>query len=224
MNNLPIYISLLFGLTTLLAIIGFYASIKSKKALVLIFLWTLIQTGLGLSGVYQDTTAMPPRIMLFGIFPAFVMVLLAVFSKRTKALVDQIDLRMLTYFHTIRIPVEVILSLLFHFGVMSVYITYEGTNFDLISGITAPLFAFVAFRGATVNKRLLLAWNILGLMLLLNVVITAIFAFPSPFQKLAFEQPNLAVLYYPFNLLPTVVVPLVLFGHLAAIKRLVKND
>ena len=56
--------------------------------------------------------------------------------------------------------------------------------------------------------------NILCLFLLLNVVITAFFAFPTPFQKLAFDQPNIAILYFPFNLLPTVIVPMVLFGHL----------
>jgi hypothetical protein len=101
--------------------------------------------------------------------------------------------------------------------------TFEGTNFDLFSGITAPIVAYLEFR-TTTNKRLLFAWNILCLLLLLNVVITAVFALPSPFQKLAFEQPNIAVLYFPFNLLPTVVVPTVLLGHLVAIRQLTKNN
>jgi len=61
---------------------------------------------------------------------------------------------------------------------------------------------------------------VMCLLLLLNVVITAIFAIPSPVQKIAFDQPNIAVLYFPFNLLPTIVVPLVLFAHCVAIKRL----
>jgi hypothetical protein len=77
--------------------------------------------------------------------------------------------------------------------------TFEGTNFDLFSGITAPIVAYLAYRTTKENKKLLLWWNIICLLLLLNVVITAVFAFPSPFQKLAFDQPNIAVLYFPFT-------------------------
>ncbi|MEJ2005148.1 MAG: hypothetical protein P8X57_09335 [Cyclobacteriaceae bacterium] len=111
--------------------------------------------------------------------------------------------------------------MLYYNGAVSVYMTFEGTNFDLISGITAPIIAGLAFHAGRPNTILLLWWNIICLLLLLNVVITAAFALPSPMQQLAFDQPNRAILYFPFNLLPTVVVPLVLFGHIAAIKRLI---
>jgi hypothetical protein len=40
---------------------------------------------------------------------------------------------------------------------------------------------------------------------------------------MAFEQPNRAVLFFPFAWLPTVVVPLVLLAHLVTIKRLIKE-
>ena len=93
----------------------------------------------------------------------------------------------------------------------------------VLSGLSAPVIAYIAFRNGSVNKRLLLVWNVLTLMLLLNVVITAAFCIPSPIQQLAFDQPNIAVLYFPMNLLPTVVVPLVLFAHVIAIRRVVKS-
>ncbi|HUQ96495.1 MAG TPA: hypothetical protein VM010_02440, partial [Chitinophagaceae bacterium] len=38
--------------------------------------------------------------------------------------------------------------------------------------------------------------------------------------QLAFDQPDIAVLYFPFVLLPGVVVPVVLLSHLAAIRQL----
>jgi hypothetical protein len=41
-----------------------------------------------------------------------------------------------------------------------------------------------------------------------------------PFQQFAFDQPNIAVLYFPFIWLPSCVVPLVLLSHLAAIRQL----
>lgn len=217
------FISFIFGLTVVLTIYWFFMATKCKVFLAIAIGWAMLQSFLAVSGLYQDTTSMPPRLMFFGIFPTLIFIAATFLTAKGKLFIDNIDLKTLTAFHGIRIPVEIVLSLLFHYGVVSVYMTFEGTNFDLFSGLTAPVVAWFAFRHTT-NKRLLLGWNIICLLLLLNVVITAIFAFPSPFQKLAFDQPNIAVQYFPFNLLPTVVVPLVLFAHLTAIRRLVKKD
>lgn len=68
--------------------------------------------------------------------------------------------------------------------------------------------------------KFLLAWNFIGIGLLANIVINAVLSVPSPFQKFAFNQPNIAVLYFPFNWLPGVVVPLVLLSHLVVIRQL----
>lgn len=46
---------------------------------------------------------------------------------------------------------------------------------------------------------------------------------PSPFQPHSFQQPNLAVLYFPYDLLPTVVVPIVLWAHGVTLRRLWKR-
>ncbi len=137
---------------------------------------------------------------------------------------DSFHLPTLTYFHTVRLPVEIMLTLLYHYGVVSVYMTVEGTNFDLFSGISAPIVAYLIFRRKSGNKKFLLAWNIVCLLLLINVVVTAIFAFPSPFQKLAFDQPNVAVMFFPFSLLPTLIVPAVFFAHLVSIRQLIRRD
>jgi hypothetical protein len=66
-------------------------------------------------------------------------------------------------------------------------------------------------------------WNIAALLLLVNVVTIAVMAMPSPMQRLALDQPNIAVLYFPFNWLPSVVVPIVLFSHLASLWKLAVN-
>ena len=158
--------------------------------------------------------------MLFGIFPTLVFIAAIFLKAKGRKFIDNINLQTLAYFHSIRIPVEIVLTLLFHQGVMSVYTTFEGTNFDLFSGITAPIVGYLAFRTTNVNKKLLLFWNIICLLLLLNVVITAVLGFPSPFQKIAFDQPNIAVFHFPFHLLPGFIVPIVLFSHLVAIRRI----
>ncbi|HMS67289.1 MAG TPA: hypothetical protein PKD18_04100 [Saprospiraceae bacterium] len=223
MDQLPIYIPFLFGLTVIATIFWFYWATKSKTYLIIAIVWTILQSILGISGIFQNTQAMPPRLILLGVFPTLLMIAALFLTAKGRLFINQINLQTLTYFHTIRIPVEIVLVLLFHQGLVSVYMTFEGTNFDLFSGITALIVGYVGFRSGKPNQKLLLVWNILCLLLLINVVVTAIFAFPSPFQKISFDQPNIAVLYFPFNLLPSVVVPTVLFGHLVAIRRLGKK-
>ena len=220
-ENLPLALPIIFILIVIITIVWFYLASKSRTFLIIVTSWTIIQSALSINGFFQHTESNPPRLILYGVFPAIIAIITTFLTKRGRTFINKINLKTLTYFHSIRIPVEIILSLLFHYGAVSVYMTFEGTNFDIISGLSAPVIAYLAFR-STPNKKLLISWNIICLLLLLNVVITAIFAFPSPFQKLAFNQPNLAVLYFPYSLLPTLIVPIVIFSHLIAIKRLNK--
>jgi hypothetical protein len=98
--------------------------------------------------------------------------------------------------------------------------TFEGRNPDILSGLTAPLIYWLAFRGGKTNRPLLIIWNLIALGFLINIVTHAFLSFPFPLQQLAFDQPNRAVLYFPFVWLPTIVVPIVLFCHLSSLWQL----
>jgi len=51
------------------------------------------------------------------------------------------SLTTLTYVHIVRIPVEIVLWWSFLKGRIPVAITFEGMNFDILSGISAPFTA-----------------------------------------------------------------------------------
>jgi len=220
MLELPVYVPVLFLLTVIVSIGWFYQATKSRSLLLMLTGWTVLQAILGLLGVYQQTDRLPPRILAFGFFPALLILVLYLFFGKGKGLIAQTNLSTLTGFHSIRILVEIVLLLLFYFQMTSIYMTVEGNNYDILSGVSAVVVALVAGQTGAEKKKLLLWWNIVCLLLLFNVIARAILSTPSPLQRWAFEQPNLAVLYFPFNLLPTVIVPLVLVAHLIAIKRL----
>ncbi len=222
--DIPTYLALFFIVIALITVGWFYlATNRSRGFLLVIVVWIALQTWLGLQGVYQDTSAWPPKLMLLGMLPALLMIALLFLSRQGRLFIDRLRQPTLTYFHSIRILVEIGLALLYHHSLVPVVMTIEGTNFDLFSGLTAPLVGYWAFRGKSVRTRLLLIWNIICLLLLLNIVVTAALAIPSPMQKIALEQPNMAVLLFPFNLLPTVIVPLVLLAHLSAIRQLMRK-
>lgn len=133
--------------------------------------------------------------------------------------VDSLNARTLTILHLVRVPVEIVLLWLAIHKTIPQLMTFEGRNFDILSGITAPLIYYFGYVAGKMHKSLLLIWNLLCIALLVNVVIIAILAVPTPFQQLAFDQPNIAVLYLPFIWLPAVIVPMVLFAHLVCIRQ-----
>ena len=224
MNNIPTFISLLFAATTFLTVWMFYmASGKSKPVIIGIFAWMIIQSIISLKGFYQVPHSMPPRFMLL-IGPGFIFSILLFVTKWGKEFIDNLDLKTLTLMHSIRIPVEITLFFVYSAGLIPVLMTFEGYNFDIISGITAPLIFYFVFIIKKLNKTALLLWNFLCIGLLINVVILAILSAQTPFQKLAFDQPNIGVTFFPFIWLPCVVVPIVLIGHLSAIRQLLKTN
>jgi len=98
--------------------------------------------------------------------------------------------------------------------------TFEGRNFDIISGLTAPIIFYFGFIKKTLSNKILLIWNFICMGLLINIVTIAVLSAPFSFQKIAFDQPNIALLYFPFIWLPCCIVPVVLFSHLAAVRQL----
>jgi hypothetical protein len=102
--------------------------------------------------------------------------------------------------------------------------TFEGRNLDILSGLSAPIVYFFAFRNGRVSRNLLIVWNVVALCLLTNIVTIAVLAFPSRFQMIGFEHPNIGVTLFPFVWLPSVIVPIVFFCHVASLYKLLSSE
>ncbi|GAA4431972.1 hypothetical protein GCM10023091_03400 [Ravibacter arvi] len=225
-EHLPACISWVFGATTVATLFLFYRATKnSLPVLIGLSAWLLLQGALAYSNFYSyNPEAFPPAIVWGGLLPALIAVALPFLTARGKAFIGELPASRLTYLHMVRVPVEIVLWWLFLQGTVPELMTFQGQNFDIVAGITAPFVVFFGYTKRVMTKRLILAWNIGCLGLLLNVVIHAILSAPSPVQQLAFGQPNIAVLYFPFSWLPTFVVPVVLFAHLASIRQLLTGE
>lgn len=227
MESFPPLISITFMLTTFLCVGILFFAIKSsafqtaaaKIAVFSIGFWLFFTAILAKGGFYETTDSFPPRVVLFGVLPAnLLIVCLFVFAR--SSFIEKLPIKTLTILHVIRIPVEIVLFWLFQEKCIPQIMTFEGTNLDILSGLTAPIIWLAAFRKNSVNRPLLVVWNVFCLILLANIVGTAVLAFPSPMQQIAFDQPNRAIMYFPIIWLPAVVVPIVLFSHLASIWKL----
>ena len=224
MENLPIYISAGFIATTLLTLFFIYkVANHSKKVLAVSLAWLAITATIGLSGFYLKTSAMPPRL-LFLVGPPLVLILFLFTTPKGRAFIDRFNPAYATYLHVVRVPVELVLWALFIYHYVPELMTFEGRNFDVLSGITAPLVAYLGYTKVKLGKTLLLVWNFICLGLLMNIVTNAILSAPFPFQQFAFDQPNVGVLYFPFVWLPGFIVPSVLLCHLVSIRRLMAQN
>jgi len=223
MHDLPLYVPIIFGLTTLLTVFIFYKASNNSIATLLILLgWLLLQAFVTLSGFYTYVRSTPPRFILLGL-PALITIALLFIIPKGRKYIDSLNPATLTLLHTIRVAVELVLFWLYINKTIPQLMTFEGRNFDIISGLTAPLVFYFGFIQKKLSRSVMLVWNVICIGLLINIVVNAILSVPFTFQQFGFEQPNIAVLYFPFTWLPCCVVPLVLFAHLATIRHLLKR-
>jgi hypothetical protein len=223
MENLPSSVSILFIVTTLISGFLFYlASHKSNMVLTVMVVLSCVHMGLGLTGFYTDASGLPPRFALL-IVPQLLLFVVLFSTKDGRLFLDGLDIRKLTLLHIVRIPVEMALYLLAASKFIPELMTFEGYNFDILSGISAIVVYYFIFIRPIGGKSILLVWNLLCLALVIIIAVLAILSAPTQFQQWAFEQPNIALAYFPFVWLPSIIVPIVLISHLAAIRQLLKQ-
>jgi len=223
MENVQLYVYIIFELVTFFTIFLFYlASNKNKFLLLGIIIWVLFQGILSFSGFYLDSYSFPPRFALIAL-PALITIIISFINKKSLAFFDTFDNSILTLLHTIRIPVELVLFWLFLGGAVPELMTFEGRNFDILAGITAPIMYYFVIYKKVLSNKLLLIWNIISLILLINIIINGTLSVPTPIQQFAFDQPNIALINFPFVWLPCCIVPIVILSHLISIRQLLKK-
>lgn len=229
MDNVPGYVSIAFILTTFLTIgILFYAikqtviaTTPAKIVVTILAFWLLFTAILAKGGFYLDTQSFPPKFAFAPIPALLFIIFLFVFFREN--FIAKLPLQTLTILHIVRIPVEIVLWWLYQNGKIPQIMTFEGRNFDILAGISAPVIFWLAFRNNQIKRPVLIVWNIICLLLLINIVATAILSLPTSFQQFGLDQPNTAVLYFPYIWLPAIVVPIVMFAHFASLWQLFRT-
>ena len=224
LESIPAYINISFILITIATVWLFYKATRNNPMVAWVLgLWLIFQGYVGYSEFYTMTEGMPPRFTALIGVP--LLAILGLFlTKRGRIFLEKLNPKFLTYLHTVRVPVELVLWGLFIYGAIPELMTFEGRNFDILAGLTAPFVAYLGYQQMKLSKSTLLIWNLVSLGLLLNIVINAVLAAPFAFQQQAFDQPNIGVLYFPFVWLPGCVVPLVLLSHLVSIRQLIRKE
>ena len=215
-----VFYSLKFSLTAINA-----DSSKKKKyyALtgVLITGWLITSALVALNGTLHDFISTPPKLMIIVIPPVLAISYLSS-STRVNALIKEIPSSWLVYIQSFRILMELLLWLVFIRNVIPVQMTFEGVNYDILTGLSAPLIGYYCLRVNKWPRITAVLWNMAGLLLVSNIFIVAMLSTPGPMRQFFNEPANTAVAYFPFVWVPAFVVPFAYMMHILSLKQILK--
>ena len=106
-------------------------------------------------------------------------------------------------------------------GLLSAYFATSTGWGDILIGVTAPIVGYLLWNDAYRYKFVGLTWCVAGVSDLFFVLYKAITSAPGPLQSASFDLPTVAIGYFPFPLIPLLVVPVSLILHAQLIRKLV---
>jgi len=184
----------------------------------LLFAWLVVLGVLALVGFFADFSSLPPRMAFVPLLPLPVVLLLAR-SKMGKYLIYHIRPQWFIYLQSFRILVEIGLWALVHNGMLPVQLSFEGRNFDILVGLLAIPVGYFSVVRKIWPSWIVLAYNIFGLLMLVNVVSIAFLSMPTPLRIFPGQADASLVAHFPLIYLPGVLVPLAYSLHIFSIRQ-----
>jgi hypothetical protein len=189
-----------------------------SRSMVVIILWAVIVAVLSMTGFTRRMELFPLNFAPVLLVP-LIGILIITFSGATKHILQFVPIQVLTRLQVFRAFVEILLWMLFIQNLLPVQMTFEGRNFDIVAGLTAPIVAYLFSE----NRKMLIVWNLLCLGLLINIVAIALLSTPTPIRIFHNEPANTIVAIFPFIFLPTFLVPLAYGLHFLSLRKLLSK-
>jgi hypothetical protein len=201
---------------------GVYISYRKTEPVSALKKTVLVALSLGLwlgilSAVvgYGILEKLPLRGLPFFFGIIFIVSIAAGLSSLAGRMAGTLSLAALVGFQIFRLPLELVLHHWANGGTIPTTMTWTGQNWDIVSGIVALCAAFFA------DRRRGIAWgaNLVGIVLLLNVIRVAIMSSPLPIGWNV-TPPLLLALHLPYALIGPVCVGGALAGHIVLTRAL----
>jgi hypothetical protein len=189
---------------------------------IFIALWLIYLSVLSYTEFLVDFT-FPPRMPLMVVMPLIVLIIIILFRKATSDFVTTTSVSWLIYIQSFRIIVEIIIWGAYNQGLIPIQTTFEGSNVDVIVGLTAVPLAYYAKRDK-ISPMALIIWNIAGLLILANTV--RLFISAGYFPELLGQDSSMLgtdFVKLPFLLIAGMFMPLAVLIHALSIKQLLKR-
>lgn len=189
------------------------------KRRILLFYWlylTIIAI-LSLIGFFIENT-LPPRIFIFSVIPLFLFYMLYIQRQQWfKSIFKQITLKQLVRIHIFRF-VGVFFFIVYAYGALPKTFAFIGGAGDILTAFLAIPIIIILQRKASYTKPLVLVWNIIGLLDICSVVVTAIIITR---QAIEHNEPGVQEFgTFPFSWIPAMAPATIIFLHLLIFRKL----
>lgn len=215
--------ALFSGLVLVVALVVTYGLLRARVGIVatlaILLAYLAIPSALARLGMLSryDPLPAPALLLLFGLT---LLTIAIVFSPLGARMAGGIALGAIVALQAFRIPVELLLHRLYLEGAAPIQMTYSGRNLDVVSGISGLVLGFWLLSRRPTPRGLVLAWNLLSLALLMNIVAVAVLSTPVPFRRFMEGPPNLLPSTFPYIWLPSFLVQVALGSHLLVFRQL----
>jgi hypothetical protein len=183
-----------------------------------VIIWTVLISIWSASGQMGDFSMFPLNFAPVIIVP-LIAILAFTFSRSGTEILLRVPISTIIQLNAFRVFVEILLWALYEENQAPIQMTFEGRNFDILSGLSAPLMAYLFSKGK-ISKAGLAIWNVICLGLLVNIVTVAILSTPTPLRVFMNEPANTIVTQFPISWLPGLLVPLAYALHFFSLRQL----
>jgi hypothetical protein len=197
-------------------------SARRRRAALVVGAWLIVTGAAAANGALASFERTPPPVMAVVALSAVMSTAFAL-SGAGRLVAHALPVSMLVGFHAFRLPLELILHRLGYEGVLPIQMTFDGMNFDIVTGASAVAVALWASTGS-MPRAVLWLWNLVGLALLATIVTIAILSTPMPFRVFMNDPANTIITTFPWIWLPAVLVQAAWIGHLLLFRRLLARE
>jgi hypothetical protein len=186
------------------------AGVRASAVAVGLATWLSLSALANGSGVLEHSVGPVPGVTLF-LVASLGLALVVSLSPIGAAVARTTPLWALVLFQAFRLPLELVLHSWAGAGTIPPQMTWGGENLDVVTGVLAPLAALAAYRRRMLGA--VVAFDVVGGALLLNVLRVALLSTPGPFFSYTGAAPLLLAFHFPTGWIVPVCVGGALAGH-----------
>jgi hypothetical protein len=174
-------------------------------------------------GVFSRLDLLPPPFVLLvsASLGLAVAVGMGYLGSMGDILVRSMSVESLVAMQIFRLPLEILMLRAAYLGIMPIEFSMQGYNLDVLTGLGALLISAYCAWTWGLPLRAIWLWNALGMGCLLAIGVLAALTSPNLHAfGLDAQHINSWVLYFPYSLLPTLLVAYAVFGHVLLTRKL----
>jgi hypothetical protein len=171
-------------------------------------------------GWFTRLDLLPPPFVVMN-FVILSVVLWVGFGKLGSTLARSLQTETLVALQIFRLPLELLMLRAAYLQIMPIEFSMLGYNLDVLTGLGALLISGYCAWTWSLPLKVIWAWNLMGMALLLIIAVLAVLTSPNVHAFGAAPQHiNSWVLYFPYSLLPSVLVSVAVLGHVLLTRKL----